>query len=192
MLSELRRPFDEYSPPEQAPLAGYGAAMLAYGVALSLALALARRTRTRPGWADVAFLGVGTHKLSRLITKDFVTAPLRAPFTRRKENEGAGEVHDEPRGGAVSKTIGTLLTFLACPTKISRASRPVGSPSQNEITLEPSAAVEQLIILVSNELGVKPFTHLAPAHVEYIGSLKDGFDARTVYRLQPCSVPAWR
>jgi hypothetical protein len=88
--------------------------MLAYGAALSLALALARRTRTRPGWADVALLGVGTHKLSRLITKDFVTAPLRAPFTRRKENEGAGEVHDEPRGGAVRKTIGNLLTCPYC------------------------------------------------------------------------------
>jgi hypothetical protein len=114
MLSEIRKPLDEYAPSEQAPLAGYGAAMLAYGIALSLALSLVRRTRTRPGWADVALLGVGTHKLSRLITKDFVTAPLRAPFTRRKENEGAGEVHDEPRGGAVSKTIGKLLTCPYC------------------------------------------------------------------------------
>jgi hypothetical protein len=114
MLSEIRKPFEEYAPSEQAPLAGYGAAMLAYGVALSLALSVTRRTRTRPGWADVALLGIGTHKLSRLITKDFVTAPLRAPFTRRKENEGAGEVHDEPRGGVVRRTVGNLLTCPYC------------------------------------------------------------------------------
>ena len=94
MLSEIRRPFDDYAPAEQAPLAGYGAAMLAYAAALSLAFSLVGRSRTRPGFGDVALLGIGTHKLSRLITKDFVTAPLRAPFTRRKENEGAGEVRD--------------------------------------------------------------------------------------------------
>jgi hypothetical protein len=114
MLSEIRRPFDDYAPAEQAPLAGYGAAMLAYGMALSVAFSVARRARTRPGFSDVAKLGVGTHKLSRIITKDFVTAPLRAPFTRRKKNEGAGEVHDEPRGGALRKTIGNLLTCPYC------------------------------------------------------------------------------
>ena len=114
MLSEIRRPFDDYAPAEQAPLAGYGAAMLAYAAALSLAFSLVGRCRTRPGFGDVALLGIGTHKLSRLITKDFVTAPLRAPFTRRKENEGAGEVRDEPRGGPVRKTLGNLLTCPYC------------------------------------------------------------------------------
>jgi hypothetical protein len=114
MLSEIRRPFAEYAPAEQAPLAGYGAAMLAYTLALCAALSVARRTPTRPGWADVVLLGIGTHKLSRIITKDFVTAPLRAPFTRRQANEGAGEVHDEPRGGLVRRTVGNLLTCPYC------------------------------------------------------------------------------
>lgn len=114
MLSEIRRPFDEYAPAEQTPLAGYGAAMLGYAGALSLALSITRRSRFRPDWTDVAMLGIGSHKLSRLITKDYVTAPLRAPFTRRKANEGAGEVHDEPRGGLVRQTIGNLLTCPYC------------------------------------------------------------------------------
>jgi hypothetical protein len=114
MLSEIRKPFDDYAPAEQVPLAGYGAAMLAYTAALSLALSLTRGSRTRPDWSDVALLGIGSHKLSRIITKDFVTAPLRAPFTRRKENEGAGEVHDEPRGGLVRRTVGNLLTCPYC------------------------------------------------------------------------------
>jgi len=127
--------------------------MLAYGVALSLALALARRTRTRPGWADVAFLGVGTHKLSRLITKDFVTAPLRAPFTRRKENEGAGEVHDEPRGGAVSKTIGTLLT---CPYCIGFW---ISTGLNTMLMLRPTETRLVLRMLASNTLS--DFLHLS-------------------------------
>jgi hypothetical protein len=114
MLSEIRRPFDEYASSEQAPFAGYAAAMLAYTGALCLALSVTRRARTRPGWADVALLGIGTHKLSRIISKDFVTAPLRAPFTRRKASEGAGEVHDEPRGGVVRRTVGNLLSCPYC------------------------------------------------------------------------------
>jgi hypothetical protein len=59
-------------------------------------------------------LGVGTHKLSRILTKDFVTAPLRAPFTTRRENEGAGEVLDAPRGGELQKSLGYLLTCPYC------------------------------------------------------------------------------
>jgi hypothetical protein len=114
MLSELRRPFRDYAPADQAPLLGYGAAILVYAVGLSFALAVTRRKRTVPGWTDVALLGVATHKLSRIVTKDFVAAPLRAPFTRRREAEGAAEVHDEPRGSTLSKTVGYLLTCPYC------------------------------------------------------------------------------
>ena len=114
MLAEFRRPFREYAPSEQTPLLGYGAALLVYGVALSFALSVARRKRRQPSWVDVSLLGVATHKLSRIVTKDFVTAPLRAPFTRRRGAEGAAEVHDEPRGGALSRTVGYLLTCPYC------------------------------------------------------------------------------
>ena len=63
---------------------------------------------------DIALLGAGTHKLSRIITKDFVTSPLRAPFTRRSEPEGAGEVHDEPQGDGWQRSLGDLLTCPYC------------------------------------------------------------------------------
>jgi len=118
MFSELGKPFREYAPAEKAPLVGYGAALLAYAVGLSYALSLAGKKagkkRAQPGWADVALLGIATHKLSRIVSKDFVTAPLRAPFTRRQGAEGAAEVHDEPRGGALRKSIGYLLTCPYC------------------------------------------------------------------------------
>jgi len=114
MLSEDRQLLSEYASSDEAPLAGYGAAMLVYAIGLSFAVAVARRKRAQPGWADVVLLGVATHKLSRIISKDFVTAPLRAPFTRRREAEGAAEVRDEPRGGTLRRSIGHLLTCPYC------------------------------------------------------------------------------
>lgn len=114
MLSELSKSFDDYAPREQVPLRGYGAALLAYGATLALALRLAGRRKVQTRWSDIVLLGVATHKLSRLVTKDFVTAPLRAPFTKRQEPEGAAEVHDEPRGGALRRSVGYLLTCPYC------------------------------------------------------------------------------
>jgi hypothetical protein len=114
MLSELTRPFRGYAPEQDAPLRGYGAALLVYGAALSLALRAAGRRRIRTQWSDVVLLGVATHKLSRILTKASVTAPLRAPFTQRKEEEGAAEVQDEPRGGPLRRSVGYLLTCPYC------------------------------------------------------------------------------
>jgi hypothetical protein len=105
----------EYSPNDDVPLAGYTAAMLTYAAVLgAVLLGVARKRRWQPRAMDVLLLGVATHKLSRIVTKDFVTAPLRAPFTRRQGSEGAGEVHDEPRGSQVRSSIGYLLTCPYC------------------------------------------------------------------------------
>jgi uncharacterized protein DUF1360 len=116
MLAEMKKSIVEYAPDQDVPLAGYTTTMLVYAGALSLVLlGVARKPRWQPGLTDVALLGVATHKLSRIITKDFVTAPLRAPFTRRQEKEGAGEVHDEPqRRDALGGSIGYLLTCPYC------------------------------------------------------------------------------
>lgn len=115
MLEEIKKPYREYAPPEDVPLAGYTAAMVTFALGLSGLLAwVTRRKAPLPTLVDVALLGVGTHKLSRIVSKDFVTAPLRAPFTHRQEPEGAGEVHDEPRGGAARKAAGYLLTCPYC------------------------------------------------------------------------------
>jgi hypothetical protein len=114
MLEEIEQAVKEYAPDEQVPLAGYTTAMLTYSVGLAGVLALTRKKRWTFSWSDLALLGVATHKLSRIITKDFVTAPLRAPFTRRQAAEGAGEVHDEPRGSGLRSSVGYLLTCPYC------------------------------------------------------------------------------
>lgn len=114
MFSELTRPFRGYAPEHSTPLRGYGAALLLYGLTLSMALRVAGRRRVRTQWSDVVLLGVATHKLSRILTKDSITAPLRAPFTQRKEEEGAAEVQDQPRGGPLRRSVGYLLTCPYC------------------------------------------------------------------------------
>ena len=67
-----------------------------------------------PAVGDLLLLGVATHKLARLITKDAVTSPLRAPFVRLKDSAGEGEVEEEPRGEGMQKALGDLVTCPYC------------------------------------------------------------------------------
>jgi hypothetical protein len=103
---------------EEIPLAGYGALVGAYGVYTLLLAQVVRssgvRLPERLSAADLALLGVATHKLTRLITKDWVTAPLRAPFTRYERDEGGGEVSESPRGTGLRRAIGALVTCPWC------------------------------------------------------------------------------
>lgn len=106
---------ERYAPHEHVPLPGYLAALACFSIGFSTLLhRLPGRSMDRLRMSDIALLGVGTHKLSRIIAKDFVTAPIRAPFTERGEAEGGGEVHDQPRGGAARKTLGNLLSCPYC------------------------------------------------------------------------------
>lgn len=63
---------------------------------------------------DVALLGVATFKLSRLISRDQVTAFLRAPFVTYKGPAAASEVEEEPRGEGWQRALGNLLTCPYC------------------------------------------------------------------------------
>jgi len=63
---------------------------------------------------DIALLGVATHKLTRLITKDWVTSPLRAPFTTYRESTGGGEVREDARGRGMRRALGDLFTCAWC------------------------------------------------------------------------------
>lgn len=115
MLAEIEKTVKRYAPEQEVPLLGYTAVMGTYAAVLALVLfGVTRKPRPEPSVLDVALLGAATHKLSRIITKDFVTAPLRAPFTERRGKEGAGEVHDEPQDTPLASSIGYLLTCPYC------------------------------------------------------------------------------
>lgn len=113
-----RREADAYRAGEERPLGSYLATMGVYATsvaALAGAGVLAgRRLPDRVEPWDVALVGVATHKLSRLVAKDTVTAPLRAPFTEFGGPQGDAELHEEVRGHGVRHTIGELVTCPFC------------------------------------------------------------------------------
>jgi hypothetical protein len=66
------------------------------------------------GAADLVTIGVASHKLSRLIAKDKVTSPLRAPFTEFDERGGPAEFEESARGTGLRRAIGELLICPYC------------------------------------------------------------------------------
>jgi hypothetical protein len=107
-----------YAPPrEQPPFGAYASFTAAFNAAFAGALAAAARSgklpeRIEPG--DLVLLGVATHKLSRLITKDRVMAFARAPFTEYEQPGGPGEVEERHRGKGLRRAIGELLVCPYC------------------------------------------------------------------------------
>jgi hypothetical protein len=116
-VARLRR---AYAPNEHRPLGGYLAAMGTYagvtGVLAALVKVTDRPVPERPAAADVVLLSIATHKLSRLLSKDAVTSPLRAPFTRYDRPGGSGEVMEQVRdsGSSTRHAIGELLSCPFC------------------------------------------------------------------------------
>ena len=107
----------EYAPAEAArPLRGYLTVIGIYTTVVGGLAGLARLTGRRPparvAASDVALLGIATHKLSRLLSRDAVTSPLRAPFTRYVEPAGDAELNERPRGSGPRHAVGELVS---CP-----------------------------------------------------------------------------
>jgi hypothetical protein len=110
---------DAYRNGEQRPLGGYVVVMAVFGAILSgaagLAFATGRRLPEGIGPWDLLLIAAGTHKLSRTLTKDAVTSPLRAPFTRYQDSGGPGEVMEEVRHrDGLRHSIGELITCPFC------------------------------------------------------------------------------
>ncbi len=109
---------ERYSAGSDQPLRGYTTTMITYS-ALVGALTAAARVSGKPvpsglSPTDVVLAAAATHKLSRLLTKDPVTSPLRAPFTSFKGTNGPAELAEEPRGSGADKAIGELVTCPFC------------------------------------------------------------------------------
>lgn len=92
--------------------------MGAYGVAVAALAGVVRRRGhrlpERVSIGDIALIAVAAHKLSRLIAKDPVTSPLRAPFTRFVGTTGPAELDEEVRGVGPRKAMGELVTCPFC------------------------------------------------------------------------------
>lgn len=104
---------------EDRPLGGYLGALGIYatgvtGVTLAArALGVPAPERVTP--FDLALLGLATHKTSRILSKDAVTSPLRAPFTVYDEPSGDAELAEHPRKDSrVQHAVGELVTCPFC------------------------------------------------------------------------------
>ncbi|WP_432548319.1 DUF1360 domain-containing protein [Kineococcus sp. SYSU DK004] len=107
-----------YEGDEERPLGGFLTLMGVFaggvGGAALLARGLGREMPDRFSAQDLFLLTVATHKASRLISKDAVTAPFRAPFTRFVGPAGDGENMEEVRGSGLRHSVGELLTCPFC------------------------------------------------------------------------------
>jgi len=105
-------------PEERPPFLSYLAFMSIFGTLVASGLAIARRQgRELPGKTsagELLLIGTASHKLSRVISKDKVTSPLRAPFTELEGKGGPAELEEASRGTGLQKAIGELLICPYC------------------------------------------------------------------------------
>jgi hypothetical protein len=95
----------------------YAGALATYGTTvLAAAIAMLARGDRLPGsypTSDLVLGALATQKFTRIIAKDAVTTPLRAPFTEFEELLGSAEVQDRAREGR-AHVVGELLTCPFC------------------------------------------------------------------------------
>lgn len=103
---------------EKKPLAGYAALAGLFTAGLATAFVAAERNEEdalpQLNWGDLILLGLATHKLSRIVAKDLVTSPFRAPFVEFKKSAGEGEVEEEARGEGLQEAVGDLISCPYC------------------------------------------------------------------------------
>jgi len=109
----------EYRGDSPQPVGSHAALLGVYAVLVAIAALVARATgRELPqdlSTKDLVLMAVGTHKLSRAITKESVASPVRAPFTHHGGAGGPAEGMDEPRGDdGIRHAVGELLTCPFC------------------------------------------------------------------------------
>ncbi len=110
--------FEGYKGGEEMPLAGYATLFGVYNIAILVMLLSERSPRER--WrdnislTDILLLSVATYKISRVVSSDRVTSPLRAPFMEYIEPNGASEVKEKVRGTGMQRAVGDLLHCPFC------------------------------------------------------------------------------
>lgn len=103
---------------KRPPFLPYLSFMTVFGTLVAAALAIAKRQgRELPeqvSAGELLLVGTASHKLSRLLSKDKVTSPLRAPFTELEGSGGPAEFEERSRGTGLRKAIGELLICPFC------------------------------------------------------------------------------
>jgi hypothetical protein len=110
--------FEGYGEDDDVPLVSYtvlvGVFNLIFVLFLLLARVSGRPIPERVKLGDIVLFGVATHKLSWIISRDAITAPLRAPFTELEEVKSPTNVQEKPRDKGLQRSVGELLTCRFC------------------------------------------------------------------------------
>jgi hypothetical protein len=111
-IDEVERSYGEGRPlrPFAGIMGAYGAAVVGLGAVAAARRALPDRFRA----GDLALYGVATFRLARILAKDPVTSPLRAPFTTLEGTTGPAELHERVDGHGWHHAVGELLTCPFC------------------------------------------------------------------------------
>jgi BarA-like signal transduction histidine kinase len=103
------------------PLKGYATLLGVFGttfVGLMVWAKKSNRLIKRTSLTDVMILGVGSHKLARILTKDRITTVMRQPFTVYDGSKDAlpAEVTEHVRrdGSPMRQALGELVTCPYC------------------------------------------------------------------------------
>ncbi len=105
-------------PGDDRPLGSYAVLLSVFGsLTAGFAVWFGRSGRDLPErieTRDLVLLTVASHKLARLLSKDRITSPIRAPFTQPQGEGGPGEVEETSRGRGLRRAIGQLLLCPYC------------------------------------------------------------------------------
>ncbi len=118
LTREARDAFQSYAEPQdRPPFRTYATLAAVFNAGFGGALVAAKRSDRLPervSIQDVILIGTASHKLSRLLAKDKVTAFMRAPFTEYEGRGGPAEVEERARGEGVRRALGELLICPYC------------------------------------------------------------------------------
>ena len=107
-----------YEQGSDRPLGSFLTLLGIYSSSVAVATVALRRKGRRPPeripLQDLALGMVATHKFSRLLAKDPVSSPFRAPFTEFEGQSGESEVSEKVVGTGLSHAVGELVTCPFC------------------------------------------------------------------------------
>ena len=145
----VRSQADQYRHGEDRPLGGYVAFLGIYSTAtIGAGLAAKALGRTAPPavtpW-ELVQLALATHKLSRLIAKDPITSPLRAPFTTYEGTSAPAELSEQVRAHSLlGHSAGELITCPMCLAQWVATAFTLGlvvAPTTTRLTMATFSAV---------------------------------------------------
>ncbi|WP_394846782.1 DUF1360 domain-containing protein [Pendulispora brunnea] len=102
---------------EELPITAYVGLSVAFLGGFVTVLGLTVRKRKLPirmETRDMLLIGLATHWLTRVVSRERVTIPLRAPFTRRTKSQRSGDIKEKPRGAGLRRAVGSLVTCPFC------------------------------------------------------------------------------